>query len=81
MDPGRLVTVENLDVGEELNHLYRYLVARRCITPLDNVNTSHLHIYSRDALKKIRSGDASWEGMVQPAVADLIKSRGLFGYQ
>jgi hypothetical protein len=77
----RLVTVDTLEVGGELDHLYRYLVARGSVSPLEHVDTSHLRIYSRDVLEKIRSGDRSWETMVQPAVADLIRSRGLFGHQ
>jgi hypothetical protein len=32
-------------------------------------------------LAKIRQGDASWESMVPPQVAALIKDRKLFGYK
>jgi hypothetical protein len=31
-------------------------------------------------LRRIRSGDGSWEAMVPPAVAILIKERKLLGY-
>jgi hypothetical protein len=30
---------------------------------------------------KIQSGDPSWESMVPPEVAQIIKSRGFFGYR
>ena len=39
-----------------------------------------LPIYSRDVLAKIRKGDSSWENMVPPQVAGLIKQRKLFGF-
>jgi hypothetical protein len=39
-----------------------------------------LPIFSRDVLAKIRKGDSSWEAMVPPQVAKLIKERKLFGY-
>ena len=32
-------------------------------------------------LARIRSGDPLWEEMTPPAVAELIKSRGLLGYR
>jgi len=38
-----------------------------------------LPIFSRDVLARIRSGDASWETLVPPQVARLIKERHLFG--
>ena len=40
-----------------------------------------LHIFSRDILKKIGSGDPSWEANVPESVAALIKERGYFHYQ
>ena len=39
-----------------------------------------LSIYATDVLKKIESGDASWEKSVPPGVADVIKKKRLFGY-
>lgn len=32
-----------------------------------------------DYLKRIADGDESWEAMVPPGVAELIKKRGFFG--
>ena len=37
-------------------------------------------ILSRDVLRRIAAADDSWEDMVPPAVAELIKRRGFFGY-
>jgi hypothetical protein len=39
-----------------------------------------LAIFSRDVLRRIAAADDSWEPMVPPAVAELIKRRGFFGY-
>jgi hypothetical protein len=51
------------------------------IKQLENVNREYLHIFSRDALRKIREGDASWEQMVPLEVADVIKRRRFLGYR
>jgi hypothetical protein len=40
-----------------------------------------LPIFSRDVLAKVQKGDSSWEQMVPPEVANLIKERKLFGWK
>jgi hypothetical protein len=77
---GKLVTVDNLEVAPHLQKLYGYLVDNGSIKQLENVTRDYLHIFSRDALRKIRAGDASWESMVPPQVAAVIKSRRFLGY-
>ena len=76
-----LVTVDNLEVAGKLRKLYGYLVDGGFIRQLENVNRDYLHIFSRDALRKIRSGDPSWETMVPPEVAEVIKKRKFLGYR
>jgi nicotinamide mononucleotide adenylyltransferase len=78
---GSLVTVDNLEVAPKLRQLYGHLVASGCIKQLENVNRDYLNMFSRDALRKIRSGDRTWEAMVPPEVALLIKTRRLLGYR
>ena len=77
---GKLVTVDNLEVAPHLHKLYGYLVDNGSIKQLENVNRDYLHIFSRDALRKIRAGDVSWESMVPPQVAEVIKTRRFLGY-
>ena len=83
LEPGSstLVTVDNLEVADRLRKLYGYLVEGGFIRQLENVNRDYLHIFSRDALNRIRAGDPSWESMVPPEVATIIKSRRFLGYR
>jgi len=76
-----LVTVDNIEIAPRLRKLYGYLVDSGFIRQLENVNRDYLHIFSRDALQKIRVGDHSWEEMVPREVADIIKSRKYLGYR
>jgi hypothetical protein len=76
-----LITAQNLQVAPGLRNLYAYLLENGSIRQLENVNRDYLRIFSRDALRKIRSGDASWEAMVPPEVAAVIKKRRFLGYQ
>ena len=76
---GSVLTSGNLRVASHLRHLYAYLLENQFILGLRDYNESFLPIFSRDALAKIKSGDPSWEEMVPPQVAKVIKDRKLLG--
>jgi hypothetical protein len=76
-----LITAGNLRVAPHLRHLCAYLVENRLIESMRDFDEKCLRIYSRDVLARIRSGDPRWEEMTPPAVAELIKRRGLLGYR
>ena len=76
----QLITVPKLKVAPHLQSLYEHLVSNGFIQSLDFYNKDYLHIFSRDALQRIREGDDSWREMVPPPVAALIETRGLFGF-
>ena len=78
---GSLITAGNLRVAPNLRHLYAYMVENLYIQGIRDFNEDCLPILSRDVLAKIRQADASWEQMVPPQVAALIKDRKLFGYK
>jgi len=75
-----LVTVQKLKVSPRLQGLYEHLTENGYIESIDFYNKDYLHIFSRDVLLKIRNDDPSWETMVPPTVANLIKERRFFGY-
>jgi hypothetical protein len=75
-----LQTIRTLKVKPDLQPLYDYLVGRGSFVQLDNYNPKYLPIFSRDVLKRIGSGDESWDEMVPVQVAQMIRERGFFGY-
>src|SRR5712671_8200538 len=75
-----LETIHTLKVEPELQPLYDYLVGRGSFVQLDNFNPKFLPIFSRDVLKRIASGDETWDEMVPTGVAEIIRERGFFGY-
>jgi hypothetical protein len=83
LDPATssLTTVQNLQVAPKLRKLYEYLVERGNIEPVDGFTESHLSIFSRDVLRKIETGDATWESSVPPGVAEVIKRQSFFGHR
>lgn len=78
---GELLTVDNVEIPANLRHLFRHLVEGGRIRQLDNFDSSVLHIYSRDVLRRIKDEDAAWEEMVPLQVAEVIKQRHFFGYR
>jgi hypothetical protein len=79
-DTSSLITAGNLRVAPHLRHLYDYLVENRLIESIRDYDEKSLTIFSRDVLKRLRSGDTTWESMVPAAVSQMIKKRKLLGY-
>jgi hypothetical protein len=77
---GLIKTVETVEIPSAQRNLFRHLVERGRIKPLDNFDERVLHIFSRDVLKRINENDASWEDMVPSEVAEMVKHRQLFGH-
>jgi hypothetical protein len=78
---GHKLTVENFPIPPHLLHLYAHLRENRFIQGIENSSAALLAIRSQDVLSKIRSGDASWEQLVPPPIAEIIKRDGLYGYR
>ncbi|MEJ5915393.1 TonB-dependent receptor [Pseudokineococcus sp. 1T1Z-3] len=72
--------VGQVQVTEELQPLFDYLAGRGSFVDLDNFREDFLPILSRDVLRRIAAGDDSWEPMVPPEVADMVRRRGFFGH-
>jgi hypothetical protein len=77
---GELITADNIEMPEELRHLYTHLLERGRIRSLHSFDRNVLHIFSRDVLRRIKDQDASWEEMVPSEIAEVIKRRRFFGY-
>jgi len=80
LDPsgGNLVTTANLEIDGALKHLYEYFLQRGVIEQLAEHDEACLRVHSREALERIRKGDAAWETMVPPQVAEVIRKHGYF---
>ena len=76
-----MITAKNLQVSQRLQNLYQHLLENHYIECSVGFDESISEVFSRDELHKIRGKDSSWEKMVPPKVAKIIKERGLFGYQ
>lgn len=78
---GAVTTVKGATVEPDLQPLYDFLARRGSFVDLDNYQPQYLPILSRDVLRRIGEGDRSWLAMVPAEVADMICSRGFFGFR
>ena len=76
-----LITAENLGMPTDIRYLYSHLFCRGFIEPIANFDTSCVGLDTTDILKKIKSGDSSWEDVVPKETAEVIKKRQLFGHK
>ncbi len=75
-----LITADNMSVAPNLRHLYQYLHQNHLIESLPDYEPSCLPIFPRIVLDRIKKADSSWESMVPPQVAAMIKERRFFDY-
>ncbi len=73
-----LITVNNLQIKNSLQHLYYHLVENNYIRNMDAIEKTHLQINSEEVLHKIINNDDRWKNMVPETVANIISQRGLF---
>lgn len=80
-ETGQVFTLDTLEVPPKVRHLYTHLVENRLIEEVKNYTPDYLVINSNIVLEKLKSGDAAWEQMVPPPIAEIIKKKRLFGYR
>lgn len=75
-----LMTAQNLPIPEGVKFLYKHLLDNWQIVDFERFNVDILHVFSKEVLQLIKSGEPGWESMVPAKVANLIKEAYLFGY-
>jgi hypothetical protein len=78
---GGIVTATRVEVAPNLRSLFQYLIDNRYIEEIADYRKDFLRIYPATVLAKLKAGDDSWEEMVPPEVAQIIKEREFFGYR
>ncbi len=71
----------NVDLPENLQYLYKYLLANNFIFGIECSDKDLLNIFSRQVLTQLPNGRGSWEQCLPEGVAELIIDQKLFGYR
>lgn len=82
MDPktNELTTSENLKVHPRMKELYKFFKYNRKVVDIENFDPTISGIFSREVLRMVAQGEEGWEEMLPEGIAEMIKSRELFGY-
>jgi len=75
---GPLETADSFDVDPPQRKLFQYIFERGGIEAIREFDSTQLHIRPQEVLSRLQAGDSSWETMVPPEVARLIRERNLF---
>jgi len=76
-----ILTTRNIDLPDELKHLYQHLIANKFILDVQPSNLESLKINSEKVLELIQNGDPEWENCVPEKVAQYVKKNKVFGYK
>lgn len=76
---GKIIKLDSLEVAPNLRHLYAHLVENRFVEDIRGFNAEYLAINSSSVLKKLQSGDPTWQPEVPAPIAETIRSKKLFG--
>lgn len=75
-----VLTVDNISVNPEIEHLYLHLKAAHFLTGITEYRREVLPYFSHVVLRKIKDNDPTWEKMTPKFVSSYIKDKNLFGY-
>jgi hypothetical protein len=75
---GQIHTLESLPPAPPWHHLQQLLIAMGRMTQLESFDESYLSIRTSEVLKLIEQDDPSWQSMVPPRVAEIIRAKRLF---
>jgi len=79
-ESGQLWQTQNTPIHPRLKPLFDYLLFNKRIVDIEDFDEAILNIFSKEALRRIKSGDEGWESMVPDFVDRVIKEKCLFGY-
>jgi hypothetical protein len=75
---GQIRTLENTPPPSPWHHLTQLLRVIGRVEPIRSYEESYLSIRTPDVLARIERDDRTWESMVPPAVAEIVKARHFF---
>lgn len=78
---GKILTFDVSPPPGPWKYLRDLLLEIGSIEPVRGYDESLLSMHTPDVLSRIRGGDPSWEEMVPPKVAEIIKGKKLFGFR
>ena len=78
---GTITDSNNLKLHPRMKDFYKFFKYNGKIVDIFDYEESHLNIFSRTILKKIKENEKGWEEDLPVGIAEMIKKNQMFGYQ
>ncbi|MFK5972476.1 MAG: TonB-dependent receptor [Flavobacteriaceae bacterium] len=75
---GQIMTSNNVKVHPRMKELYKFFKYNGKVMDIIDYDPEIMHIFSRDALKKLINDEEGWEEMLPEGIAEIIKEKNLF---
>lgn len=78
-ETGELTTSDNLKVHPRMKELYKFFKYNGRVIDIEDFDAQIGHIFSREVLRMIESGEEGWQQMLPPGIPELIEEGNFFG--
>jgi len=78
---GKLISLENVDVSDDLRFLLKHLRHNRAMVSADIQDVRNLEISAREVIKDLPNGSGDWEDKLPQVTRDSIVAKKLFGFK
>ncbi len=77
-ETGQIMTSNNVKVHPRMKELYKFFKYNGKVMDIIDYDPDIMHIFSREVLKRITTGEGGWEEMLPEGIAEMIKKKHLF---
>ncbi|MCL6273516.1 TonB-dependent receptor [Muricauda sp. 2012CJ35-5] len=77
-ETGQVMTSNNVKVHPRMKELYKFFKYNGKVMDIIDYDPDIMHIFSREVLRRITSGEDGWEEMLPEGIAEMIKEKQLF---
>ncbi|TMU56335.1 TonB-dependent receptor [Flagellimonas algicola] len=77
-ETGQIMTSNNVKVHPRMKELYKFFKYNGKVMDIIDYDPDIMHIFSREVLRRITSGEDGWEDMLPEGIAEVIQEKQLF---
>ena len=78
---GEIINSNNLKLHPRMKDFYKFFKYNNKIVDIFDFDESHLSIFSREILTKIKNKNEGWENELPNGIAEMIRNENMFGYE
>ena len=77
-ETGQIMTSNNVKVHPRMKELYKFFKYNGKVMDIIDYDPDIIHIFSREVLKRITTGESGWQEMLPEGIAEIIEEKNLF---